>query len=136
MNTFHLKSHIEILKKLNMRIVVIPKDLVDEVGGMNTQLLCSVNGFPVFHCGFVAYGEGRGYISINTKRMKEFGLAPGDEVSLELRHDYSKYGMEMPEELEALLEQDQQGAALFEALSDRKKRYIGFRFNRLGLIGW
>jgi len=30
----------------------------------------------------------------------------------------------MPEELEALLEQESEGARLFEALSDGKKRYI------------
>lgn len=124
MNNFQLKSHIELLPKLNMKIVIIPKGIIDKMGGLNTRLLCSVNGFPEFHCGLVAHGDGCGYISINKKRMKDFNIDLGDEVSLELRHDGSKYGMEMPEELEALLEQDHQGALLFEALSDGKKRYI------------
>ncbi|MBO6622174.1 MAG: YdeI/OmpD-associated family protein [Balneola sp.] len=124
MKTFHLKTSVVLLDKPKMNIVVIPKAMVEELGGLGTRLLCSVNEFEEFHCGMVAYGEGQGYISLNKKRLKIFGANLGDEVSLELRHDQSKYGMEMPEELEALLEQDGDGARLFEALSDGKKRYI------------
>ncbi|MEP0006192.1 MAG: YdeI/OmpD-associated family protein [Balneola sp.] len=124
MKTFHLKTTVVLLEKLKMTVVVIPKAMVEEMGGLGTRLLCSVNGFEEFHCGLVAYGEGQGYISINKKRLKKFGAALGAEVTLELRHDHSKYGMEMPEELEALLEQEPEGARLFEALSDGKKRYI------------
>jgi hypothetical protein len=124
MNTFRLKSHIQLLDKPKMNIVVIPKTVVDNIGGLGTRLLCSVNEFPAFHCGMVAFGEGQGYISINKKRRENFGLNLGDEVSLQLQIDYSKYGMEMSEELEALLQQDVEGADLFESLSDGKKRYI------------
>ena len=38
--------------------------------------------------------------------------------------DTSKYGMKMPEELDALLEQDEEGAQLFEDLTPGQKRYI------------
>ena len=44
------------------------------------------------------------------------------EVTIEL--DNSKYGMEMPEELEALLEQDHEGERRFEMLTPSKQRYI------------
>ncbi len=124
MKAFHLKTTVVLLEKLKMTVVVIPKTMVEQMGGLRTRLLCSVNGFEEFHCGLVAFGEGRGYISINKKRLKMFGAALGAEVTLELRHDHSKYGMEMPEELEALLEQEPEGAKLFDALSDGKKRYI------------
>ena len=124
MKTFHLDTKIQLLDKLNMNIVVIPEKLLDKIGGLGTRLLCSVNGFPEFHCGMVAYGNGRAYISINKKRLKKFGVELDDEVSLELRLDNSKYGMEMPKELDALLEQDAEGAEFFESLSDGKKRYI------------
>lgn len=124
MKTFHLIAKIQLLEKPKMKIVVIPKKLVEDIGGLGTRLLCSVSGYPEFHCGMVAYGNGRGYISINQKRLNKFGVNLGEEVSLELRLDYSKYGMEMPEELDALLEQDSEGAKLFEGLSDGKKRYI------------
>ncbi len=124
MKTFHLKTPVIHLDKPKMNIVVIPKAMVHKMGGLGTRLLCSVNGFEEFHCGMVAYGEGQGYISINKKRLKMFDAALGDEVSLVLRLDHSKYGMEMPEELDALLDQDDEGAKLFEALSDGKKRYI------------
>ena len=124
MKTFHLKAQLQLLNKPKMTFVIIPENLVESICGLGTRLLCSVNGFPEFHCGLVAYGNGEGYISINKKRQREFGVRLGDEVTIELSHDLSKYGMHMPEELEALLEQDPEGAALFEALSGGKKRYI------------
>lgn len=124
MNTFRQKSSTDYHEKLKLTIAVVPKVLVDRVGGLGTRLLCSVNGFPVFHCGLVAFGNGRGYITINKKRLKEYGIGIGDEVWLELEHDHSKYGVEMPEELDALLEQDREGASLFESLTDGQKRYL------------
>lgn len=124
MKTFHLNSCIEYHEKLRLTIAVIPKEMVVEVGGLGTRLLCSVNGFERFHCGLVAFGDGRAYITVNKKRLKKYGVEIGDEISMQLEHDHSKYGVEMPEELEALLEQDIEGASYFEALSDGKKRYI------------
>ncbi|MEP1152755.1 MAG: YdeI/OmpD-associated family protein [Balneola sp.] len=124
MKTFHLNSCIEFHEKLKLTIAVIPKEMVINVGGLGTRLLCSVNGFERFHCGLVAFGNGRAYITVNKKRLKKYGIEIGDEISMQLEHDHSKYGVEMPEELEALLEQDIEGASYFEALSDGKKRYI------------
>ncbi|MEO9887911.1 MAG: DUF1905 domain-containing protein [Balneola sp.] len=130
-----MKSYIRLLDKPKMNIVVIPKDLVDKIGGLGTRLLCSVNEFPSFHCGMVAFGTGQGYISINKKTLKAFSLDLGDEVSLELRYNHSKYGMEMPEELDALLEQDMEGAD-FESLNDGKKSQLkGEKFDFRYLLG-
>lgn len=124
MDTFKFKAQIDTVHKLMLTVALVPEKIVEKVGGLGTRLLCSINGFPEFHCGLVAYGDGFGYITINKKRLKEFGVALGETVSMELRHDHSKYGMPMPEELEVLLEQDQEGAKFFEKLPDSKKRYI------------
>lgn len=124
MKAFRQKSSIEFHEKLKLTIAVIPKVMVDRVGGLGTRLLCSVNGFPSFHCGLVAFGNGRGYITINKKRLKEYYLSIGDKILLELKHDHSKYGVEVPEEFEVLLEQDREGATLFESLTDGQKRYL------------
>jgi hypothetical protein len=124
METFEFNALIDKVEKLNLTVALVPKEMVEKVGGLGTRLMCSINGCPEFHCGLVAYGDGQGYIIINKKKMKRFDIELGEAVSLTLRHDNSKYGMEMPEELEVLLEQDPEGAKLFEALSDGKKRYI------------
>lgn len=117
-------SHLNYLAKLKLHHVTVPAEIVDKVGGIGTRLMCSINGNKAFHAGMVALGNGAAYITINKKRMKEFGVKKGDEISVCIELDESKYGMKMPEELEALLEQDQEGFRRFEMLSPGKQRYI------------
>ncbi|MAL18607.1 MAG: hypothetical protein CL670_12985 [Balneola sp.] len=124
MNPITFKSHIDHLAKLKLHHITVPSEIVDKVGGIGTRLMCSINGQKAFHGGMVALGGGAAYITVNKKRMKEFGVELGDEVEVTLELDHSKYGMEMPEELEALLEQDQEGERRFEMLAPSKQRYI------------
>jgi uncharacterized protein YdeI (YjbR/CyaY-like superfamily) len=72
----------------------------------------------------MALGEGKAYISISSKRMKEAGAAYGDMVQVTLREDQSEYGIDMPEELAELFRQDPEGKRRFDLLTAGKKRYI------------
>lgn len=56
--------------------------------------------------------------------MKKYAVEKEDAVEATIELDNSKYGMEVPEELEALLEQDDEGARRFEMLTPGKQRYI------------
>jgi len=124
MKPVSFKSHIDYLPKLKLHHITVPSEIVKKVGGIGTRLMCSVNGHKAFHGGMVALGGGTAYITVNKKRMKEFGVEKGDEVEVTLTEDTSKYGMEMPEELEALLDQDKEGARRFEMLTPGRQRYI------------
>jgi len=113
------------LPKLNMPYIEIPIEVVEHFGGkFKVRLLCRVNNNSQFQCGLVALGEGRGYISLNAKRMKEFKVEIGDKVSVGLEIDDSKYGMPVPEELSELLNIDEEGNFRFHSLSPGKQRYI------------
>jgi hypothetical protein len=124
MKPITFKSNIEYLAKLKLHHVVVPSKIVDKVGGIGTRLMVSINEHKPFHGGMVALGEGATYITINKKRLKEFGVDLGDEVSVTVELDKSKYGMEVPEELEALLEQDEEGARRFGNITPGQQRYI------------
>ncbi len=124
MKPITFKSQIDYLPKLKLTYVTVPSEIVDKVGGIGTRLMVSINGAKAFHGGMVALGGGDAYITVNKKRMKKFGVNEGEEVEVSLELDHSKYGMEMPEELEALLEQDQEGERRFEMLAPSKQRYI------------
>lgn len=124
MKPISFKSNIEHLPKLKLHHVVVPSNIVDNVGGIGTRLMVSINKHKPFHGGMVALGEGAAYITVNKSRMREFGVDLGDEVSVTLELDQSKYGMEMPEELETLLEQDEEGALRFENITPGQQRYI------------
>lgn len=117
-------SHIDYLSKLKLHHITVPAEIVDEVGGIGTRLMCSINGNKAFHAGLVALGGGAAYITVNKNRMMKYDVEKGDMVEAVIELDNSKYGMEVPEELEALLEQDNEGARRFEMLTPGKQRYI------------
>jgi len=124
MESITFKSHIDYLSKLKLHHITVPAKIVVKVGGIGTRLMCSINGNKAFYAGMVALGGGAAYITVNKERMKKYGIEKGDIVQATIDLDNSKYGMEVPEELEALLEQDDEGARRFEVLTPGKQRYI------------
>ncbi|HEV7350016.1 YdeI/OmpD-associated family protein [Telluribacter sp.] len=110
---------------LGMTYLEIPGSIVQQLGGgFSQRLVCTVNGAVSWQCGLVALGQGNAYISISAKRMKTLKVLLGDEVVVALVKDESEYGVEVPEELRELFEQDPLGYQRFQQLSPGKQRYI------------
>lgn len=110
---------------VGMHYLEVPPEAVQQLGGKyNARVLCTVNDSLTFQGGIVALGNGCGYISMNTKRLKQLGVQAGTEVEVKLEKDESKYGMDVPGELAELLEQDPEGKARFEGLTPGRQRYI------------
>lgn len=108
-----------------MHYLEVPTSIIKKLGGkFRGRYICTVNGGLNFSCGLVALGQGRGYISITKRRLKEINLAAGDRAAVVLTPDTSKYGMVVPEELKAVLKQDPQGKKRFDGLSPGRQRYI------------
>lgn len=57
-------------------------------------------------------------------KQKELDLSLGYEFTIQLFEDTSKYGVEMPEELEAVLMSDYDAYEIFESLTKGKQRSI------------
>ena len=103
----------------------VPKDIHDKlVGDGNRRVLCSVDEHDAFHAGLMPDGKGDFFIIMNKARMKAFRLRVGQEISVNLEQDTSKYGMPMPSEFEEVLSTDPEGEAFFEGLTDGKKRNL------------
>ena len=97
------------LDHLNTHYIEIPVAIVKKLGGkFNIRLLCTLNNKLTFQCGIVALGEGKGYISLNAKRLTTFHLKKGDAVNVLLKKDDSEFGAEVPEELAEVFAQDQE----------------------------
>lgn len=109
---------------LNATYVEVPADVVKTLGTLKIRLICTVNGSISFQCGLMALKNGSAYITLNSKRMKELGVKPNDTVSVSLTKDESKYGMDVPEELEELLKQDDEAKRRFDLLAPGMQRYI------------
>lgn len=119
------ETHIDLLQHLTgMHYMFIPSSIVTELGGgFSRRLIATVNNQISWQCGLMSLREGHAYISITNKRMKELGVKLGDNIELKLEEDPSKYGVEMPEELQAVLDLDPEGYARFEALKPAMQRY-------------
>lgn len=111
---------------LGMHYLEIPKSVVAKLGTLKIRLHCIVNNSITFQCGLMALGEGKAYISLNNARMKKLGVKEGDKVSVVLKEDLSKYGMDVPEELLELFKQDKVGKARFDKLKPGMQRYVIF----------
>lgn len=89
-----------------------------------TRLKCVIENNLTFSCGLNHYGDGNFYIILSTGNLKLLGKNLQDSVSFEIFEDPNPLGVEMPEALEALLEQDENAAEIFDNLTDGKKRSL------------
>lgn len=63
-------------------------------------------------------------------KQKELNISLGDEFTIQLFEDTSKYGVDMPEELEAVLLSDYDAYQIFESLTKGKQRSIIYGVTR------
>jgi hypothetical protein len=125
MKPISFKTHIDKLSYLKTFYLEIPANVVKKVGGIGkVRLLCEVNKQITFQCGLMSLPEGKAYISINSKRMKELGVENGDTVAVILTEDKSEFGVDVPEELSELFKQDPEGKRRFDLLKPGMQRYI------------
>lgn len=125
MKPISFTTHIDKLSYLNTMYLEISADVVKKIGGIGKQrLICEVNKQIKFQCGLMSLSEGKAYISINSKRMKELGVTKGDIVKVTLTEDNSEYGVDVPEELTELFKQDAEGKRRFDLLKPGMQRYI------------
>lgn len=71
------------------------------------------------------------YIMLNKEIVKKLDMNFGDEVSVELVPDQSKYGLEITEEMEEVLYSDPDGNELFSKLTPGKQRTLIHIVNKI-----
>jgi hypothetical protein len=93
--------------------------------GSIRRVVCTLNGVETFQCALLPAGDGTQYcITMNKTMRDKLGIAVGDVVSVELARDESKYGLPMPEELQEVLNQDDEGNKRFHRLTNGRQRTI------------
>lgn len=104
---------------------MVPNEIVQDFKANNVnRLICTINAVIKFHCAFMPSGNGEYFINVNKEIRKKLRWQIGQSRSIELAADTSKYGMEMPEELEVLLATDNEGDQHFHALTPGKQRNL------------
>lgn len=74
--------------------------------------------------------KGNFVVYFGKRNWKSMGLELGDSLILQLQEDNTKYGVEMPEALQAVLDSDWDAYEIFKSLTDGKKRSIIYFIRR------
>ncbi|MBT8186008.1 MAG: YdeI/OmpD-associated family protein [Eudoraea sp.] len=93
-------------------------------GHNRVRVMAKFEGRTITFHGALQKRKGQYYMIFGKKNQKALGVYPNDYFELQLFEDTSKYGVEMPEELEAVLQSDHKALQIFESFTDGKKRGI------------
>ena len=105
--------------------IKIDKNVVDECSnGNKTRMICVLNNSIKIQCGFNHYGDGNYYIIISKKNLKSLDLIEGNYVNVKMFEDPNKLGVDIPEVLLVLIEQEPELKEIFNQLTDGSKRTL------------
>lgn len=110
--------------------IPVSKEVVDrfKFEGKSKRAVCTLNDTETIQCGLMPH-DGNFFILVNKAIRTRLQIEAGDQVTVELVKDESKYGLPMPAEFREVLDQDPFGDKLFHALTPGKQRsmlyYIG-----------
>ncbi|GAA4272176.1 DUF1905 domain-containing protein [Aquimarina gracilis] len=91
-----------------------------------TRLKCVIDGNLSYSCGLNHLGDGNFFIILANAKLKKLNKTLGDIVSFEIFEDPNPLGVEEPEVLKVLLEQDPIAKGMYNQLTDGKKRSLIF----------
>lgn len=96
-----------------------------------TRLICKLDSKLSFQCGLNHLGNGNFFIILSTKNLEIIGKKLGDRIKFEITIDPNPLGVDMPEVLETILEQDYKLKEKFIKLSLGKQRNVIHQMNKI-----
>ena len=89
-----------------------------------TRLKCTIEKRVSFSCGLNHLGDGNFFIIVATRHLKTLGKEAGELVTFEIFEDPNPLGVEVPEVLQVLIDQDPEAKEIYDGLTDGKKRSL------------
>lgn len=110
----------------------IEADIVNQFKNKRqTRFLCTLEKSLIFQCGLNHLGDGNFFIILSSKNLLTVNKKLGDKIHYELNEDPNPLGVEMPEVLEAIFEQDETVKTTFQSLTLGKKRNVIHQINKI-----
>ncbi|MEM9866403.1 MAG: YdeI/OmpD-associated family protein [Bacteroidota bacterium] len=94
------------------------------------KVVASFEGKSISFYAALQKRQGRYFIMFSKNNQKTLGIFPNDYFTLQFLEDTSKYGVDVPEEFDAVLLGDHEAYQIFEGLTDGKKRGILYMIAR------
>jgi len=88
------------------------------------RLKCEIDDKISYSCGLNHLGDGNFFIIVATKYLKQLKKGLGETVRFRIYEDPNPLGVEEPEVLKALIEQDSNAKSAYNQLTDGKKRSL------------
>lgn len=109
---------------LSLSFIEVPNEIAESLfEKFPARALVTIHG-ETFHAGVLRRKNGYYLIQMGKATLKKIKASNQDLVEVKLEEDLSTYGYELPEEMEVLLEQDEDGRKIWEALNPGMKRSL------------
>lgn len=134
MNKYAGEQQIEQLEKRKggYFYLTIDSSIVDQFENKRkTRFICKLDNKVAFQCGLNHLGDGNFFIILSKKNLSDIGKQLGDRIRFHLEEDPNPLGVDMPEVLSVLLEQDDALKETFSKLTLGKQRSIIHQMNRI-----
>ncbi|WPR76634.1 YdeI/OmpD-associated family protein [Algoriphagus sp. NG3] len=116
----HWQHHIPITDSISFQ-------MMDE---NHRRVLVWIKGEGPFHMALMKAKE-YWYILVNQTLRSRFNLDEKTTFTVKIARDHSEYGHEMPEELQVLMDQDEEGASYFRSLTPGKQRMMVYTVTKV-----
>jgi Bacteriocin-protection, YdeI or OmpD-Associated/Domain of unknown function (DUF1905) len=97
----------------------------------HTRFICKLEDALSFQCGLNHLGDGNFFIILSGKNLATIDKQLGDKIRFVLAEDPNPLGVDMPEVLASILEQEPELKNRFEKLTLGKQRNIIHQMNRI-----
>lgn len=109
---------------LSLHYIEVPIEIAESFANkFPARALITINE-TTFHGGVLKRKDGYYLIQMGKATLKKIKAIRNDLVEVKIEPDQTTYGYELPEEMEALLEQDEDGRKIWEALNPGMKRSL------------
>lgn len=132
MKKIELSATVQLLdpRKGGYHYLFVDKEVVAQFPKQNkTRLQCTINGYT-FPCGLNHLGNGHFFVILGKEKMKKSGTLLNELVQFTLAVDPNPLGVEEPEVLSVLLDQDPFAKKQYNQLTDGKKRSLIFTLQK------
>lgn len=104
--------------------IIIPKNVAENfLENNDRRVVCTINNNIIIHAALMP-ADGDYFIMINKSIRKKLSISEGSALQIELEKDTSKYGMEMPNEFQEMLDQESDAFDYFSKLTPGKQRTL------------
>ncbi|MFC5623912.1 YdeI/OmpD-associated family protein [Algoriphagus winogradskyi] len=111
--------------------VPIPSEISSQLmEAHNRRVLVWIKSEGPFHMALMK-AKDYWYVLVNQDLRKRFNLNENSTFQLKIDSDTSEYGHEMPEELQVLMDQDEEGASFFKSLTPGKQRMMVYTVTKV-----